>query len=123
MSKKLKFDMKLAIKKLERTAANIEGEDIPCFRGIPATDFDKEHLVMLCAVFCNEWHKARMKYLQAAGELFPNYIAGANATCTILYKPSRWRKAWNRLQRKLRPPLASSTPDSAQDETKTSAKA
>lgn len=92
-----KTRMEIAIRYLKVRTAEIEG--IPTLKGIPATAFDKEHLVMLCKLFADEWRKAQAKYLQATDRIFPSYIAGANDVFGVLYKPSIWRKAWKKLKR------------------------
>ena len=51
-----KYQMALAIKMIERRAAELD--DVAMFRGIPASTFDKEHLLMLCNLFANKWHEA-----------------------------------------------------------------
>lgn len=81
-----KTQMELAIKVLERRAAKLD--DFAMFRGIPAKEFDKEHLVMLCNLFANEWRETQVKYF--ATEL--------SAAYDNLYKHSLWRKIWNRIK-------------------------
>jgi len=58
-----KNQMELAIKILERRATQIG--NVALFRGIPATAFDEEHLVMLCNLFAEDLHKAQAKYFRA----------------------------------------------------------
>ena len=86
-----KIQMKLAIRRLERMAAKIE--HVPTFRGVPVTAFDKEHLEMLCSVYANEWQKSQAEYWEVLKGEIPTYIERARKT---LYKPSLWRKIWNR---------------------------
>lgn len=53
-----KAHMEFAIKQLERKAAEIT--DVPMFYRVPVAEFEKkEHLVMLCKVFAEEWGKTR----------------------------------------------------------------
>ena len=87
----------LAIRNLESRAAKIE--DVPYFRGIPATEFDKEHLVMLCSVFASEWHKAQEQYYAVLGGAIQTYKARAKAVCAASYKPSVWSKKWNKIKK------------------------
>lgn len=92
-----KNQMDLTIKILERRAANL-GDDVARFRGIPASEFDKEHLLMICNLFANEWKISEAKYLQATDRIFPSFIKGASATCDVLCKPTLRRKIWNRIK-------------------------
>ena len=110
-----KSQMELALKSLERRAAEIEGH--PTFRGITITTkhFDAEHLVMLCRLFAEEWGKSQERYIEALGSSFPNYIAGGCETPDLIkelrkahkkmkwkwkkpQQPSIWRKIWNRMK-------------------------
>lgn len=106
-----KTRMELAIKILERRAAQSEGA--PTFRGITITTehFDAEHLVMLCRLFADEWGKSQERYIEALGNSFPNYIAGGCETANLIkelrkahkknkwkwrkpLQPTLWRKIW-----------------------------
>ena len=109
-----KTQMKLAIKLLERMAAELN--DVPVFRRIIVTTehFDAEHLVMLCTVYANEMEKYQQKYFEALDSSFPNYISGGCATEDLILKlriahkmtewkkplqPPIWRRIWNKLKK------------------------
>ena len=92
-----KARMELSIKILERKAAQLD-DNLAMFRGIQAKDFDKEHLVMICNLFANELKKIQEKYFEALDKSFPSYIAGGAVVSEILYKPTLWRKIWNRIK-------------------------
>lgn len=92
-----KTQMELANKRLERMAAAIE--DVPMIRDVPATAFDKEHLVMLCKVLADDLHKNRAKYFELLTEALPTFKERAKAMCAAPYKPSIWRRIWNKRKR------------------------
>ena len=91
-----KTQMMVAIKILESRAAELD--NVAMFRGIPATAFDKEHLVMICNLFADEWHKTQELYFAALDRVFPSYIAGGAAVSEILNKPSFWSNLWNKIK-------------------------
>ncbi len=45
-------------------------DDMPTFKRIPITKFDREALVKLCILFANEWKKAEENYLSALSRIF-----------------------------------------------------
>ena len=73
-----KARMMLANRRVERLAAKVD--DVPTFRGVPATAFDKEHLVMLCTVFANEWHTVQKDYYSVLMGAIPTYKERARKT-------------------------------------------
>lgn len=108
-----KAQMELATKHLERLAATIK--NVPIFRGIPAAAFDKEHLVMLCIVYAEEWHKASERneslleskfvgemnsayYKAKANRIMQEALAVVEKQCPKPKNLSIWRKLWKRVK-------------------------
>ena len=106
-----KTQMELAIRGLERHAAELN--NVALFRGIPSSEFDKEHLVMLCNLFASEHYKAQQKYFEALDGSFPNYPTDGCVTEDLIQKlrearkktiwkkplqPTLWRKIWNKIK-------------------------
>lgn len=93
--KPTQIQKEVSIKMLEVRAAKIE--DMPCFRRIPVTEFDKEHLVMLCQLFAEEWQKTQEQYYEVLQGAIPICLkARAKAVTKVPSKPSFWRGIWHR---------------------------
>ena len=105
-----KRQMELAIKILERRAAKID--NVAMCMGIPASEFDKEHLVMLCNLFANELRKAQKLNNSLLDSQFVGQINRAYVKHTLLekfskesgsnpikykYEPSIWRRIWTNI--------------------------
>lgn len=93
-----KTQMELAIKILERRAA--KSEHAPTFRGIAVTTehFDAEHLVMLCQLFADEWHKTQERYYELLNPLLPSDRLKVVIRALRASQPSFWRKIWNKIK-------------------------
>ena len=65
----MEINMQRALKSLDNMIEKIPN-DVPTFRGIPVSEFDKEPLIKICKVFANEWHKAQQDYYDCLRRIF-----------------------------------------------------
>lgn len=52
----------VTIKVLENMVSKLS-DDMPMFRGVPITNFEKDEVISICRLFANEMYEYQQKYL------------------------------------------------------------